>query len=49
MFFDNKNKNAVINEAVEPKKGKLSTKTLLLGLIALIVLLILAVAWGVSN
>lgn len=49
MFFDNKNKNAVINEAVEPKKGKLSTKTLLLGLIALIVLLILALAWIFSS
>ena len=50
MFFDNKNKNAaVISEAVESKKGKLSTKTLLLGLVALIVLLVLAVAWVVSS
>lgn len=49
MFFDNKNKNVAINEVVKPKKGKLSTKQLLLGLIALIVLLILALAWVFSS
>lgn len=47
MFFENK--NSVINKVIEPKKGKLSNKQLLLGLIALIVVFILVMTWIFSD